>query len=248
MGSLLTAFMVFIASFTTGICGVFLRGRHPEGSLDDATSDVVKLVMGLIATMAAIILGMLIAGANASYNQQSDELEGLATNVVLLDKMLEAFGAQADPVRGRLKTAMEQAHARLWTPNGLNTVNFQAAQIILREVQALEPKTPIQRALQERVLRLSEDVMRTRLLNTAQSSNGGISRTFLSVLIFWNCALFFGFGLFGRANRTTLATLLVGSASVGAAIFLILDLNQPYQGFMQLSDAPLKMALQHIGP
>jgi hypothetical protein len=247
MDSVILALLVFVASFGAGVCGVVLRRAHPGGMLDEETSDVVKLVMGLVATMSAIILGMLIASASASYNQQSGELESFSVNVVLLDKMLEAYGPQTNPARAELKAAMEQAHARLWSPNGPKNINFQAGQIILRELQGLDAKTPAQRALQERALRLAEDVLRTRLLITVQSSEG-ISRTFLCVLVFWNCALFFGFGLFGRPNLTTLATLCVGAGSVGAAIFLILDLNQPYQGFMQISDAPLKMALQHIGP
>jgi len=70
----------------------------------------------------------------------------------------------------------------------------------------------------------------------------------LAVLTFWVSVLFLGFGLFARCHVTLLITLGVGAISVAGAVFLILELTQPYSGFIRLSDAPVRSALASMNP
>ncbi len=90
------------------------------------------------------------------------------------------------------------------------------------------------------------NVMQARLLMSEQAEES-LPLPFLTLLVSWICALFFGFGLFTRSNATVVAALLLGAVSVSTAIFLILELNTPYRGIMQISDAPLRAALAQIG-
>ena len=87
--------------------------------------DVVKLVMGLIATMAALVLSLLIASANSSYDRQSSELKALSTNILLLDRTLKFYGTGAKEVRDGLQDAIVQTHDRIWSREGVRPENLE---------------------------------------------------------------------------------------------------------------------------
>jgi len=97
---------------------MFLHVNLPDDHLDADSRDVVKLVMGLIATMSALVLGLLIASANTSYDRQSSELKALAANIVLLDRTLEFYGPGAREARNGLRDAVQETHDRIWLPEG----------------------------------------------------------------------------------------------------------------------------------
>ena len=86
--------------------------------------DVVKLVMGLIATMSALVLSLLIASANSSYDRQSSELKALSANILLLDRTLKFYGPGAKEARDGLRDAIRQTHDRIWSPDGVRPENL----------------------------------------------------------------------------------------------------------------------------
>jgi hypothetical protein len=247
MGPFTIFMVVFIAAFCAGMFGMWLNGRLPDAHLDADSKEVIKLVTGLIGSMAALVLGLLVASANSNYNAQSSELQALSANVVLLDRILLSYGPEANSARQDLRTAIRAARERIWSPDGLKAPNLDAASKIIQRMQALDPKTDATRSAQARAIKLTDTIMQTRLLMFQQQEGAGLPSLFLDALEFWVCALFFGFGLLTRYNVTVASSLVVGAFSVGAAIFLILELNQPYQGFLQLSDAPLREALAQLG-
>lgn len=251
MNSLAFASIVWACSFGAAIIGMVLHVKLPDDHLDADSKDVVKLVMGLIATIAALVLGLLIASANTSYDRQSGELKALAANIVLLDRTLEMYGPDAKEARDDLRSAVEQTHDLIWSPQGARpeNLNSEATQrtvsASMKQLQRLSPKTDMERMMQSSAIQESESIGRSRLIMFEESS-GSISRPFLTVLVFWIAVLFLGFGLFARFNATVMAALFVGAVSVAGAIFLILELNQPYRGLMQISDEPLRTAIAQI--
>ena len=104
------ASVVFGCSFGTTLVGMVLHVKLPDRHLDADSRDVVKLVMGLIATMAALVLSLLIASASSSYNQQSSELKALSVNIILLDRTLEFYGPGAKAARDELRDVVHQTH------------------------------------------------------------------------------------------------------------------------------------------
>jgi hypothetical protein len=233
--------------------GMLLHRRLPRHHLDADSKEVVKLVMGLIATMAALVLSLLIASANSSYNEQSSELQSMSANVVLLDRLLMLYGPETAPVRDQLHVLIQVTHDQVW-PGEISQrssldpkVSKSSAILFIELLEDLTPRTEAQRGMQNRALQLTETIGQTRLLMFAQRSGGSVSWPFLTVLVFWISVLFLGFGLFARANTTVVVALLVGTLSVAGAVFLILELNTPYQGLMKISDAPLRAAIQQIG-
>ncbi|HMK90395.1 MAG TPA: hypothetical protein VK446_12290 [Methylocystis sp.] len=246
MSAFFLASVVFCGAFFAALAGMLLRVALPGAHLDADSRDVIKLVLGLIGTMSALILGLLIASANSNYNEQSSELQSISAKIILLDRILTYYGPESEGARKQLGEAVAAAHDRIWSPQGLRPTNLEAANRFMQQLQALSPKTDMARQLQGRALQIAENILQTRLLMASQAG-GAIPAPFLAILVFWICVLFLGFGMFTRFNGTVAAALFVGAFSVAGAIFLILELNTPYQGFMQISDAPLRAVLSQIG-
>lgn len=251
MDPTLIALVVLVCSYGSALFGTFLQARLPKTHLGAESRDVVKLVMGLVATMAALVLGLLVASANASHDQQTSELRELAAGIVLLDRTLELYGPDAQPLRDGLHEVVRQTHDAIWSPAGIHPENLDSQAVrsgstaTLDQVARLEPRTEMQRALKARVFDKMEGIAKARL-EMVEGRGSQIAWPFLAVLIFWIAMLFLGFGLLARFNATVTVTQFLGALSVAGAIFLILELNEPYRGLLQISDAPLRMAISQI--
>jgi hypothetical protein len=204
--------------------------------------------MGLIATMSALVLSLLISSANSTYDTQVVELQQMSADLAQLDRMLVLYGPEAQDIRAGLRQAVIAAHQRVWPPDDSQPVNLDPAlgraqtDMFFAMLDNLAPKTAAQSRAQDAAWQLAASVIKMRTLMYEQISRS-ISWPLLVVLIFWVSVLFLGFGLFARFHATLIVTLLVGAISVAGAIFLILELNNPYTGLIRLSDAPIRSAL-----
>ena len=227
-----------------------IRNVLPAHHQDSDTRDVIKLVMGLIATIAALVLSLLIASANGSYDKQESEVQQLGVHIVLLDQMLAHYGPETHDARVRLRQIVESDLARTWPAVVVVPVDLAAPPIhgddLYEMLTGLVPKSEAQRFAQGRALQLATTMGDTRRLLSEQAG-GSLSWPFFVVLVFWLVALFIGFGLFARRNTTVIAAFFVGALTVAGAIFLILEMHRPYSGLMQISSAPIKDALSQIG-
>jgi hypothetical protein len=244
--------MIFVCTFGAAVSGIILHKKLPVDHLSEDSKDVIKLVMGLIATMAALVLGLLIASANSSYETQSGELQQVSATIVELDGILAQYGPEANEPRQRLRAAVSVAVDKIWSKNGIQpgrlapAANQPESARFYDSIAKLSPNTEAQHFIQKRALEISGAIRQTRALMVEQI-NSSIPWPFLAVLVFWISTLFVGFGLFARANATVIVALLIGALSVSSAIFLILELNHPYLGLMRISGAPLRNALAQIG-
>jgi len=242
--------VVFACVFGGALLGMALRGLLPDRHLSADSKDVVRLGMGLLATMAALVLSLLIASAKGSYDTQRNEVTQLAANVALLDRVLAHYGPESKDSRDLLRRYVSYVLQQMWTTTGSPSTEVNlagaGAEALYESVQALSPKNDAQRALRADARQIVIDLGRTRSLLVAQSGST-IPLPFLVILTFWITVLFASFGLFAPRNATVVATLLVCALSVSAAIYLILELDQPFQGFIHVSSAPLRAALAHLG-
>jgi len=241
------------AVFGAALLGMYLRSVLPATHLSDESKDVVRLGTGLVATMAALVLGLLVASAKSSYDAQRDGLNEISASVTLLDSLLGEYGPQARDARESVRRTVAGAIARLWPADGLQEGTLAgeettAAGLLLRgQILALAPANDMQRMLQSQALQIETNVARQRFLLIAQYQSTGISAVFLVILAFWLVVLFASFGLFAPRNATVVAALLVSAVSVAGAVFLILELNQPFKGLMQISSTPLRNTYAHLG-
>ena len=253
MSALLTAVIVLACVFGGALLGMLLRGVLPAPHLSDESKDVVRLGTGLVATMAALVLGLLVASAKGSYDTQRNGLDEIAANVTLLDTVLAQYGPQAGEARASLRRLVAGGITRLWPADASQEPTLAAAEttaggkLLRAEVLALAPANDMQRALQSQALQIGGELARTRLLLVAQHEGANISGVFLVILTFWLVVLFASFGLYAPRNATVFAALLISALSVSGAIFLILELDQPFEGLIQISSAPLRDAFEHLG-
>jgi hypothetical protein len=226
---------------------MFLRVALPEGQLSTDSKDLVKLGMGLIGTMAAVLLGLLIASAKSSYDTRRSELTQMSANLILLDRIMAHYGSEAKEARDLLRQSVDQALGRVWAEKSRRPPPLTAgSEALYDKIQQLSPQNETQRSLQAQALRLSTDLGQMRWLMFEQTDRT-IPMPFLVALVFWLTVTFVSFGLFAPSNATVITTLLVCSLSVSGAIFLILELDQPYEGLIQISSAPLRQALAQLG-
>jgi hypothetical protein len=244
--------IVFACTFGGALAGMGLRAVLPEHHLSADSKDVVKLGMGLIATLSALVLGLLIASAKSSFDGQRTGFQQLAANLVLLDRALARYGPETKDAREALRRLIATNIEHLWPEDDSKSSGLGASSLtatgskLIDQIRELSPKNEGQRWAQSQALQITTDLARSRWLLIEQNESA-IPTPFLVVVVFWLTVLFASFGLFSPMNPTVIAALLVCALSVAGAMFLIVDLDQPFGGLIQISNMPLRNALSQIG-
>jgi len=250
MNHIVFSVLIFLLVFGGALTGLTVRRWLPAHHQDVETRGAVNLVTGLIATIAALVLSLLIASAHSSYDTQENEVQQLGVHIAQLNQVLVSYGPESDVIRARLRQLGERELARIWRAGAAPAssaalANLDHGEEIYRGLLTLTPKDEAQRFAQTRALNLAITLDNTRRLIFEQAG-GSLSWPFFAVLVFWLTILFIGFSLYARRNATTITAFFVGALTVAGAIFLILDLNRPYSGLMQISSAPIRNALMQI--
>ncbi len=251
MSPTVISWVVFACVFTGALFGTVLRRKLPKHHLTEDSKDAVKLGMGLIATMAALVLALLIASAKTSHDMQTTEITEMSADFILLDRTLARYGPETKDVRSLIPVTIANLLGQTWAGDAYRTESLDralgpAAETFYEKIQELEPRTGLQRALYAQTLQISFELGQKRSLLLEQTGSS-VPMPFLVVLIFWLALIFTSFGLFAPTNSTVIAVLFACALSVAGAVFLILELDRPFQGLMQISSAPLRNALLHLG-
>ena len=249
MNSIAVSLIVFACVFGGAGCGILLSRVLPRDHLSTDSRAIVTMSMGLVSTMAALVLGLLVSSAKSFYDAQSAELTQMSARVILLDRILAHYGTETKEVRDLLRRAIADSIDRIWpeerTPSKLG-VPPTGSEALIDKIQELSPKDDRQRALQAQALSAAAGLIQTRWLMYEQGTNS-VSVPMLVILIFWLAALFTSFGLFAPRNATVLSALLVAGGAVSGAIFLILEMYAPFGGLIKLPSTPLRAALTQLG-
>jgi len=251
MGSLGVALLIAAVTFAGALFGIWLRRHLPEHHVDSDSKDVIKLAMGLVATMTALVLGMVVSSAKAEFNAEDSNVNASAANVLQLDRVLARYGVETAEIRGLIQRALARRIAQVWPETGsidsLDDPQMERGlEGIVDRILALDPKTDGQHWLQTQALQIVTALQSNRWLMLERES-AGIAHPFVIVVVCWLTLIFGSFGLFAPRHATSIAALAVCAVSVAAAIFLILEMEHPYQGLIKISPAPLLFALQHLG-
>jgi hypothetical protein len=232
--------------------GLYFTYRLPEHHLSGDSRDTVKLIIGVVGTVTGVCLGLLVASAKHSYDSKVDSLDRIAADIIILDRALAHYGTEASGLRDRLRSATEHKLRLLWSAEGVKVANLEAAgatgtiESFQDALLALRPATETQRAIHARATAIGNDLGAIRWQVYVRSGST-IPLAFLMVLVFWQTAMFAGLGLVASRNATNGAAIAVGAVSLAAAIFLILELDTPYEGVIRISDAPLRLAIEQLG-
>jgi hypothetical protein len=242
--------ITFACVFGGSLLGLVLRLALPADHLSEKSKSAVTLGMGLVGTMAALVLGLLVASAKAFYDTQSAELTQTSSSVIIFDRVLAHYGPEAKEAREMLKKAVAGAVDRMWStdrggPSPLEPT-FNVNELLYDKVLALSPKDDAQSSLRSQALGMAISLGQTRWLMYVQGANS-VSSPFLIAMIFWLSIIFVSWGLFAPANCTVIAAFFVAALSVSGALFLIMEMYTPYGGLIRMSSAPLQVVLAHLG-
>lgn len=251
LNSTLVGLLIFTCTLGASLIAMIARRQVPSQHIEGGSGDVVKLVLGLVATLTALVLSLLVSSGYSAYQSEKTELRQLGVRVYQIDRALAHFGPDANAVRGELRQLLINNIERIWPTEGHAVTHAeaslqQAAETLFSDIERLSPQSDRQRRAQNRALDLLESSGETWHLLAAQSQDE-LSRPIFWILLMWLTVLFFGFGLFAQRNLTVGVALFVGSLSVSAAVFLIVEMSQPYIGWMRISAAPLSAALAQLG-
>ena len=249
MTSITTSAIVFTCVSGGTLLGLMLRRVLPEHHVNAESRDMLKIGAGLIATMAALLLGLLVASAKSSYDTQKGEITQMVAKTAYLDRMLAMYGPEAKDARAQLKSAVAVTIARMWPGEhvqGLPSDPATVTQSLYIRLQELSPQTESQKYLKGQALGVVADLGQTRWL-LAEQSGRSISLPFLTMVVFWLATIFASYGLITPRNTTVIVTLLLAAFSVSGAFFLVLELEHPFDGLIQISSGPMQNLFEHIG-
>ena len=255
MSPLAVSGIVFVCIFGGAVLGMILRAVVHEKHLSAESRDLIKLGMGLVGTMTALVLGLMVASAKNSYDTQRNGLAQLSGNVIFLDRTLAHYGGpEADEIRTMLHDSVDDMLRQTWPAQysgsgntGTRSVTEGKYEGIYEKIQELTPKDDAKRAaLKAQALKTASDIAQMRWALFAQKGTS-IPTPFLVVMVAWLTLILASFGLVAPPKPVVVVTLLICALVVSSAIFLILELDRPLEGMLQISSDPLRSALKQIG-
>jgi hypothetical protein len=252
VNELAIALVVLACVIAGGVLGYVFNASLPAHHLSADSRDSVKQTVSVLSTLTALVLGLLIGTAKSSYDAKSDGLTEMAADIVLLDRVMAEYGPETAKARELLRDGTAANLKELWEGGGVQVSKLAAVgktdplEAILADLRALTPQTDVQRELRARAVSISGDLAKTRWLIFSRTG-GTIPAPFLIVLVSWLALTFAGLGLIAARNATVMAAGVATALAVAGAMFLILELDTPYGGVITISDAPLRLALEHLG-
>ncbi len=248
MNATLTAVVVTVCLLAAVWLGMRIRRLVPEHHLTTDTKDAVKLAMGLVATMAALLLGLLVSSAKSSYDATRGEVIQMAAKIALVDRVLAAYGPAAAPARSQFRAAIADMVRQIWPERGKAArlaLDVPLGNTVFAAIQAIPAEDDAQRAVKAQAISFTVELGQVRTLLYAQAVPS-ISKPLLVVVVAWLVVIFLSFSLVAPRNATAALSLVVAAISVSGAILLILELDHPFGGLVRIPSTPIVNALNLI--
>jgi hypothetical protein len=243
--------LVFATLFGAALLGLRLRRRLPENHLSNDSKDAVRLGMGSVATMAALVLGLLVASTKNNYDTEKSEVIQMASKAIWLDQTLANYGPEANVCRTLVRSALHSAIRRIWPEARLQqrTEPLYPGTVWTRDlplaIQTLTPQDDAQRAFKTQAAAAAADLGQIRWLLFEQTQSS-ISTPLLVIMVFWMALIYASIGLFAPPNGTVVVAKILATLAVAGALFLILELDEPFTGLVRIPSEPMMNALQQI--
>ncbi len=251
MNAVLLGLITFSCTFSAALIATAIRGRLPAPHLSKESQDVVRLGIGLVATMTALLLGLVTAAARSTFDAQDVAIRNSGAAILTLDRHLARYGPETQPTRELIRQAIGARLQEVWhINNGLAALQGAPAappiEDIENQILGLSPQNDNQRFFKSEALKLSQEIVKARW-RILESGGGSVPVPFLVVVIFWLTVTFASFGLYAPRNATVVVVLFVAAVSVAAAVFLVIELDGPLDGFIKISSKPMEYVVMQLG-
>jgi hypothetical protein len=252
MSAIFISCAVGVLTFGLGVFGLFLQKLLPENHMSTGARDMIGAIMGLVTLLLALVLGTLVGSAYGFFAVQKSNVETLGARSIQLDMALVQYGPEAMPLREGLKAALRKSYHTVWGGGDTDPAELEVASYLpmftrMNEgIAALNPKTPAQTQLIGAIGANASIIEQTRLLMSLQLASP-VSWPLLNIVVSWAMLLFCGFGVLSRYNATSVAALAFGSFAVASAVFLILELNEPFTGLFRVPGASVEQTIRALG-
>jgi hypothetical protein len=251
MHSFNRAIAVALTLFAASVVGMLVQGVVPADVMT-ASKASVGAMAGVVALLLALVLGLLVFTAFSVFTTQQSEAFSLAPVIVEIDLALERYGPEAAQGRANLRGALERSRARFFgdAKQGPQPFTLEQMRAIFQGqnsyFDSLTPTTETQRSLLATAKDGARKLADTQMLMARQLASP-FPPYVIAVVLCWASALFLGNGLVASTNAVAVLAHLAGAVAIGSAIFLILELSNPYTGVIRLSSAGLDRVLQVLG-
>ena len=230
--------------------GTWLGRSLPAESLSPESKNTVTLAMGMVATMAALLLGLLVNSAKTAYDTTRGQVMQKASKYALLDRVLAIYGPPGAEVRGKLHAVIEAETRRLWPAPADIPVQSKhderMGNALYVALLRLEARDDAERALKAQAVSLALELGGLVALMEAESTTS-IPKPMLSVVTLWLMIIFIGFSVIAPPNSAAICALIASASCSAGAIYLLLDLHRPFEGLMRVSSEPMKDVLRQLG-
>jgi hypothetical protein len=265
MAALARAALVLFLLLASSAAGMFVRPLLSEHHRSAQTNEFLRLIVTMLITFVALVLGLLTTSVKASFDKVGGEVTGFAIAIIQLDRLLREWGEVAEPARVLLRSYTASAIAMTWQeepkpagnyylrqPSGPATApqaeNPRLGDIlnhIERDIRGFNAKDEMHRRLAKDCLDQMQNLMRIRW-HLIEDSESSITTPFYVVLVFWLIIVFASFGLTAPRNALSYTAIVLGALSISSAIFAILELDTPFGGIIAVSSRPMRDALAHL--
>ncbi len=241
---------IFGCIFGAAIAGMLLRPFLRDYHLTDNSKDILKAARGIVVGLTALTLGLLVASSHSSFETKAKELKTQATNAILLDRVLTDFGARANPAKAELREVLLNEIKRI-DQAALPGVDVRK-QIGGASMEGLRPEllklgqgSQHDAWLKTTALTLGQDILASRW-RVYEELSSSIQWPLVYMLVFWLVGIFFSLGLVAPNNLIATGGLLVSSTALAGAVFLMLEMDTPYEGLITISTQPLQSAIDQL--
>jgi len=250
MNSIVVSSVIFAAVFAAALIGMAVRRAVPEDHVGSDAKEIVRLATGLVATMAALVLGMLVSSAKSSYDARKNEVAEMSSEVLAIDRLLAKYGPETGEIRAEFRQVVEIGIERIWPSQASRQSQLrpgESGEMLVDKVELLAPKNDKQAAAKAQIVTMVMSLRQTQYLMFLKTEQNAVPLPLLLVLVWWLAAIFVSFGLFAPPNPTVVVALAVGAMAVSSAIFLILEMYTPFRGVLRISPTPILDTLSQMG-
>ncbi len=247
MNEVRIAIFVFLCLAAASLGALFCYERLPEHQRQDDTQKVLHLIANIFVVMTSLVLGLMISSAKSRFDGVNQDVHSYATKLILLDRMLLLYGPETGDTRQRLLAYTERAADGHWTAGG--GLSDKTSERLLEDVgtrlRVLDPNRDPQLSIWNDMRQQYRKVLELRW-SLVEQAEGSLPRPLMLMVVAWLVLIFAVFGFRAPRNAVVVTGFVAAAVLMGGAIYLIVDMDVPFEGPIQVSPAPLQRALAEM--